>query len=477
MNRQQLAATTDPGVFAAYASGGTWHTADHLDYILDRLRAVAAGNQSRVEVFAPPRHGKSELLKYFVAWHLGRFPDKTVIVASYNDDLAADFGRAVRSILNAHGKELFGVELAADSSAVNRFQIANHAGGLYAVGVGGSMTGRGADLMILDDVIKSDVEALSETTQRRHWNWWRSVVLTRLHPDAAIVAVGTRWSVDDLLGRLADSGTFDVVRLPRLAEDDDPIGREPGDALWPAMFPSDVLKTIRTEQGGFWFSAMYRGIPEPVSGNMFPRDLFREYTETAESYQLSGTTIPTEDCVRFAIADTALSDKRTADYTVVAMFALTPKSELLLLERWRGRYSGPEQVKLMRRVCDEWNPAYLGIEAATPGLHTIQELQDTLPIRLLKPQGSKVARATTAATYLEQGKIWFPKKPWRDEWDAELVTFPHSKHDDQVDVLAYAALQIHKRRRVSLAGWTIDPGLRKPPSAFGFYPDRSQNVL
>lgn len=101
-----------------------------------------------------------------------------------------------------------------------------------------------------------------------------------------------------------------------------------------------------------------------------------------------------------------------------------------------------------------------------PGLHTIQELQDTLPIRLLKPQGSKVARATTAGTYLEQGKIWFPKKPWRDEWDTELVTFPHAKHDDQVDVLGYAALQIHDRRRVSLTGWTFDSGLRKPPFSF-----------
>ena len=250
MNRLQLAATTDPGLFAAYASGGTWTTAKHLDHIVDRLRAVAAGNQRRLEVFAPPRHGKSELLKYFTAWYLGRFPDRTVIVASYNDDLAADFGRAVRRILNTHGNELFGIELATDSSAVNRFQLANHDGGLYAVGVGGSMTGRGADLMILDDVIKSDVEALSETTQRRHWDWWRSVVLTRLHPQAAIVAVGTRWSVDDLLGRLADSGTFDVVRLPALAEDDDPIGREPGEALWPEMFPRDVLEAIRAEQGG-----------------------------------------------------------------------------------------------------------------------------------------------------------------------------------------------------------------------------------
>jgi hypothetical protein len=211
MNPEQAAATIDPAVFAEYVSSGIWKSAPHLEFIIERLRQVAAGELSRMLVFAPPRHGKSELLKHYAAWFLGRFPNKTVVVASYNDELAADFGRAVRTILNAYGKDLFGVTVAADSSAAYRFSIADHDGGLYAVGVGGSMTGRGADLLILDDVIKSDVEALSETTQRRHWNWWRSTAMTRLEPGAAIVGVGTRWSVDDLLGRLADSGSFDVA--------------------------------------------------------------------------------------------------------------------------------------------------------------------------------------------------------------------------------------------------------------------------
>jgi predicted phage terminase large subunit-like protein len=132
-------------------------------------------------------------------------------------------------------------------------------------------------------------------------------------------------------------------------------------------------------------------------------------------------------------------------------------------EERRGRYSGPEQVKLMRRVCDEWNPTDLGIEAATAGLHLIQELQRGLPVKELKPLGSKVARATTAATFMEQGKVWFPKaKPWLDELYAELATFPHSKHDDQVDVLAYAARQITRRERPNMAGWVDDPDLHNP---------------
>jgi predicted phage terminase large subunit-like protein len=462
---EQAAATVDPAAFASYVSNGTWQPAPHLEYIIERLRAVAVGESSRLLVFAPPRHGKSELLKHYAAWFLGRFPDRSVIIASYNDDLAADFGRAVRAILNAHGKELFGIEIAQDSSAANRFQIANHDGGLYAVGVGGSMTGRGADLLIVDDVVKSDVEALSETTQRRHWNWWRSTAMTRLEPGASIVGIGTRWSVDDLLGRLADSGSFDVVRLPALAEDDDPLGREPGEALWPDRYPVETLARIRAEQGGFWWAAMYQGTPEPMTGNMFPRDSFREFTTTGDSYDLDGKIIPVEDCDRFAIADTALSDKRTADYTVIGVFALTPDKDLLWLERWRGRYSGPDQVKLMRRVFDEHSPAWIGVEHATAGLHVVQQLETSLPIRHLKPTGSKTARATTAATLMEQGKVWFPKgKPWLDELYAELVTFPHSKHDDQVDVLSYAARQIAKRQRPNMAGWRNDPDLRQPRS-------------
>jgi predicted phage terminase large subunit-like protein len=117
----------------------------------------------------------------------------------------------------------------------------------------------------------------------------------------------------------------------------------------------------------------------------------------------------------------------------------------------------------MRQVFDEWNPVWIGIEAATPGLHLIQQLQASLPVKELKPIGSKVARATTAATFLEQGKIWFPKgKRWLDELYTELVTFPHAKHDDQVDVLSYAAQQIAAKNRVRLTGWTIDPDLYKP---------------
>ena len=136
------------------------------------------------------------------------------------------------------------------------------------------------------------------------------------------------------------------------------------------------------------------------------------------------------------------------------------------MERWRGRYSGPDQVALLRRVYDEWSPMWLGIEAGSAGLHTIQTLQRDLPVKELKPVGSKIARATTAATFMEQGKIWFLNKPWLDEWDTELASFPYAKHDGQVDVLSYAAQNLAKRERIRMTGWRLDPGLRQP-SGFG----------
>jgi predicted phage terminase large subunit-like protein len=461
----QLKATLTPASLAEHASNGHWKPAPHLDLINRRLLDVASGQTRRLLISTPPRHGKSEMAKHLAAWWLGTRPDDNVIVASYNDDLAADFGRAVRNLLAEHGRSLFGIELATDSSAANRFAVKGRRGGLIAVGVGGSMTGRGGHLILLDDVVKSDVEALSEPVQRRHWNWWRSTVRTRLAPGGAIVAIGTRWSEDDLLGRLVASGHFDVLNLPALAEVDDPLGREPGQALWGEMYDQAYLETTKAELGEYWWSALYQGSPQPAEGLLFRRDTFRYYDQVGGQYRLDERLIPIDECRRFITVDTAISQRHTADYTVAAVWAITKDKDLLLLDRTRDRIPAPEQIKLIRRLHEEWLPEFIGVEDVAAGSTLIQHLRDDgLPIKALKADRDKVARASTAATYLEGGKVWWPKRArWLGEWEAELLVFDKGRHDDQVDCLAYAALQISNRRqRQSLAGWTIDPDLYKP---------------
>jgi hypothetical protein len=256
---------------------GKWQLAPHLDLLNRRLLDTAAGRTRRLMVFAPPRHGKSQLVSvYLPAWFLGVYPDKRVILSSYEASFAAGWGRKVRDILAEHGEAVFGLKLRSDSTAADRWDLAGHAGGMMTAGVGGPLTGKGADLFILDDPVKNAEEAMSQALRDKCWDWFLSTAYTRLEPGAAVVLIMTRWHPDDLSGRILarqeETGAlWDVVSLPALAEADDPLGRKPGEALWPERYPVESLNEIRSTQGSMWFQAMYQQSPTLPEGNLFKR--------------------------------------------------------------------------------------------------------------------------------------------------------------------------------------------------------------
>jgi len=406
----------------------------------------------------PPRHGKSELCSvYLPAWYLGSYPERRIILASYESDFAASWGRRVRDVLEQHG-HLFGVSLRADSAAAYRWDLDGYTGGMIAVGVGGAATGRGADLFIIDDPVKSPEEAQSQTMSRRIWDWYRGVARTRLEPGGAMLLIMTRWSEDDLAGRLLadlDGEAWEVLNLPAIAEDNDPIGRVPGEALWPERFPLSELQATRKALGSYLWSALYQGRPAPLDGNVFRRSWFRYWTPMGDSYQLEpdSRVIPANSCRRFITVDLAVSEKQSADYTVAAVWAVTKNQDLLLLDRIRKRIPGPDQIPLLRRLYDQWAPDTIGIEAVAYQLSIIQHARrDGLPVKELKPDRDKVSRALVAAARLEGGTLYWPATaPWLDEWENELLLFPNSRHDDQVDTLAYAAIELAKRRSIDHA--------------------------
>ena len=250
----QMTATLDPAGLARYATQGRWILAPHLELLNRKLVDLAAGQIRRLLVTMPPRHGKSELCSvYLPAWYLGNYPERRIILASYESDFAASWGRRVRDVLEQHGQHLFEVSLRADSAAAYRWDLDGYTGGMIAVGVGGAATGRGADLFIIDDPVKSPEEAQSQTMSRRIWDWYRGVARTRLEPGGAMLLIMTRWSEDDLAGRLLadrDGEAWEVLNLPALAEDDDPIGRVPGEALWPERFPLCVSTANSSPRSG-----------------------------------------------------------------------------------------------------------------------------------------------------------------------------------------------------------------------------------
>lgn len=270
-------AKASPVAFAQIASRGWYKTAAHLDLLNDRLLACARRECRRLMVFMPPRHSKSETISHFFPdWWLGNFPDDRVILASYGADLARNWGREARNTLEEFGKPIFGIEIADDREAADDWVIANHRGGMKCVGIGGAITGRGANLLIIDDPVKNPEEAWSVTIQARNAQWWSGAAFTRLEPDAVVIVLMTRWHQNDLAGYILQNSQEDweIINLPALAEDeDDALGRKKGEALWPARYDREALLKIKAElskdEVGYYWQAEYQQKPTLPDGLLY----------------------------------------------------------------------------------------------------------------------------------------------------------------------------------------------------------------
>lgn len=460
--------------WARYASGGTFKVAPHLLLLNRVLMAAAAGERwaQRVIIQMPPRHGKSEFTtKFFPSWYLGLYPDRRVVIATNADDLSSEFSRWNRDVLDAYGRDLYGVRVRHDSSAKKDWRIRNRRGGMFATTLGGPLTGRGADLAIIDDPVKNAQEAVSPTYQERSREWYRSVLRTRLEPQGSVVVIQTRWHEDDLAGWLQKEYPEEwlVVSLPAIAEEDEEVylpddpdtpawTRKAGDPLWPDRFSRDDLLRLQSDMGGpeaHWWTALYQQRPSPLGGGVLKPDQFRTYRPVDGGYLLDAPAGPhlvsSGELRKFATMDLAASVRTQADFTVMGVFGLTGP-DLLVLDVFRGKMEGPDLPRLAARVFQAWRPAYIGVESVGFQTSTVQDLRrgaawenpprPPLPIKALRPEGDKVTRALTLAARMGGGHVYVPEMaPWKAALIAELAIFPKGSHDDQVDVLSYAALE------------------------------------
>ena len=443
-----------------------WFPYRHLVYINDRLVDLAEGRITRLMITLPPRHGKSLLCSlYLPAWYLNRFPERRVILTSYGDDYAAEWGRKVRDLIQIHGSKLH-VRINDASKAADRWDIDGHAGGLKTAGVGGQITGRGANLFIIDDPVKSAEDAASGVLRDKNWEWWQRTASTRLQPvtkngrriqDPSMLLIQTRWHEDDLAGRflLNEPDKWTVINLPALAEEDDLLGRTPGTALCPEIFNENALAAQREVMGASGFAALYQQRPQPEGGGAFKRADFRYWNPTPAAekiYVLADTDgsllVPQVDCWRFITMDLALTNKQTSDYTVAAVWDVAPwltPTRLILVHLERVRIEGAEHLDMVRRLWDTWKPSFVGIEEAMQGSMTLAVSQrQGIIVRPLKHKSKdKAFRAKDAQLLCENHRVYFPKKAsWLGEFEHELLLFPSGTHDDQVDVLAYAAKEL-----------------------------------
>jgi predicted phage terminase large subunit-like protein len=474
-----LASPADYGEALARAGvhlGAPFERPPHVDLISDALVKLIEGRllkpdgrpYRKMMVAMPPRHGKSELIsRYAPAWYLSKYPERKVMVVGYSDEFAAGFGRDARTLIE-QAPEHLATPLRQDTKAAHRW-LTTSGGAMFTAGIGGPLTGRGGHYIVIDDPIKSSAEAQSETVRQAHWDWVQSTVLTRREPGAVVVIVQTRWSEDDLSGRfLAWEGDdwFQLV-LPAIAGENDPMGRQPGAALWPDRIPLEELEEIRDggDESMYWWSAMYQQSPTVEGGGIFQADHFRYWSPRGDDVVLhlpgGVEKVLRRDQLRtFGIVDLAATVKTTSDYSVFAHFGVTPDRQLVLLDRVRTRIEGPDHMPTLERLHEAWKPAFWGIEKATFGLTLLQTAARTgrIPVRELVPDRDKVSRAYGASALAMGGRYYLPKQaPWLDEWVHEHLGFPNGAHDDCVDTSAYAAKILSDRLTPSRRARKAEP--------------------
>ena len=408
-----------------------YEPARHHELIIAELEAIARGEIDRLALFLPPGSAKSTYGSVlFPPWYLARRPDAAIIAASHTAELAERWGRKVRNLIAEHSLEL-GISVAGDNKAAGRWETS--AGGEYfAAGVGGAIAGRRADLAVIDDPVRSREDADSKKVRDAQWDWYKFDLLTRLKPGAAIVLIQTRWHEDDLAGRiLSEEGDrWRVVSLPMEAEDNDPLGRSPGDPLWPEWF-TDRMRADAKRDARVW-SALYQQRPVPDDGAYFLRDWLRPVEQLP----------PLETLRVYGGSDYAVTADG-GDYTVHVVVGVDPEDRIYVLDVWRRQAASDEWVEAWCDLVRKWRPIEWAEETGQikagvgPFLdRRARERRAYCYRRQFPTRGDKAVRAQSIRGRAAMGGLYLPvHAPWRAEFESELLRFPAAPHDDQVDAL------------------------------------------
>ena len=415
----------------------------HHRHIAKKFNDLANGKINRLIVNMPPRHTKSEFASFLLpAWMVGRNPKLKIIQATHTGELAIRFGRKAKTLIDSDDyRKIFDTRLREDSQAAGRWETAQ-GGEYFAAGVGGAITGRGADLLIIDDP-HSEQDALSATAMESAYDWYTSGPRQRLQPGGKIVCVMTRWSTKDLTGKLlahqkeTKSDKWHVVEFPAILEDDDPPV-----PVWPEYWKLEELESVKaTLPVGKW-NAQWMQNPTSEEGAILKREWWRKYDRE---------DIPALHHV-IQSYDTAFLKKETADYSAITTWGIFYPDEdsganLILLDAIKGRYEFPELRRLALDQYKYWNPETVIVEAKASGLPLTHELrQMDIPVINFTPSkgNDKHVRVNTCAPLFESGMIWAPDEKFAQEVIEECAAFPFGDHDDLVDSTTQAIMRFRQ---------------------------------
>jgi predicted phage terminase large subunit-like protein len=424
---------------------------EHHRRIAKALDRVVSGECKRLMIAMPPRHGKSQMGSYlFPAYLMGKRPQSKLIVGSHTAELAQRFGRMIRNLVEDDKyKELFpGMALSVDSKAAGRWNTAQ-GGEAFFIGKGGAMTGRGGDIVILDDIL-DEQDALSETAMENTFEWYTSGPRQRLQPNGAIIVINTRWKTDDLSGRLLrqqgnlKADQWELLEFPAILPS--------GNPLWPGYWTKDELEKVKLSIGLKKWNAQWQQVPTNDDGAILKREWWRKWKYDEP---------PVCDYI-IQTYDTAFSKKETADFSVISTWGVFyPDADsgpnLIALHIRRGRWDFPELKRIAKDEYRYWNPDVVLIEAKATGTPLQQEFRKMgIPVMTYAPGGrktgtDKISRANAVAPLLESGMIWYPEnQEWAQELVEECAAFPVGAHDDQVDASVMAWMRFRQGNFISL---------------------------
>ena len=415
---------------------------NHHKIFAEKLERVARGELKRLIVNMPPRHTKSEFASYlFPAWVMGQQPETKIIQAPHTAELAVGFGRKVKNLLDSEiYRDVFpDMELARDAKASGRWST-NEGGEYYAVGVGGALAGRGANLCIIDDPV-SEQDALSPTALDNIYEWYTSGPRQRLQPGGSIIIVMTRWSIRDLTAKVlqkqAEGGAdqWEVVEFPAIFPDTDNV-------LWPEFWSRDELDGVKASIPVAKWNAQYLQNPTAEEGAIIKREWWNVWDHDDP---------PVVDYV-IQSYDTAFTKSERADYSAITTWGVFYPDEgdeaaIILLDAEKGRWEFPELKDAAMRLYEEFDPDMVLIEQKASGTPLTQDLRKMgIPVSGFTPGrgADKFSRMNACSPVFESGMVWCPETRWAEEVVEECASFPNGEHDDLADSMTQAILRFRQ---------------------------------
>lgn len=438
-----------------------YQVARHINELVEMLEWAVETPGARLIVTLPPRHSKSlHVSENLPAWYLGRFPDNRVIGASHTQRLANTFSRRVRNKIAHPNYPFAGVAIAGDKGAVEAWDIEERLGGYFAVGVGGSPAGIGANLIVIDDPIKNAESADSEVFREALWEWYREDIRTRLEPGGSIIVTATRWHEDDLTGRLLtaqaqDGEKWRHVHMPAISDE--------GNALWPERWSLEALEKLRGAVGQRGFDALYQGRPAPADGGMLKRWWWRFWHYEGQPLPPVSVKGPGGTMVACSVVplpakfedslqswDMSFKETKSGSFVVGQAWG-KQKADRFLLDQYRARTDFPGAIGGVRSLSARF-PFIVTklVENKANGPAVVATLKSELEgLVEVEPEGGKESRAAAASKVAESGNVYLPHPdvaPWVSKFIEECAGFPFGSNDDQVDAFSQAQIRFDSQR-------------------------------